>query len=70
MSKHLLVSGGSENWLLADSTDLDGLRRTIEEAMRRGNVLQLPVYLKDRPDAPVTLLVNASAAPTVALVEL
>jgi hypothetical protein len=38
--------------------------------MWSGDVLQLPVYLKDRPDAPVTLLVNASAAPTVALVEL
>lgn len=70
MSEHLLASGGSENWILADSTDLDGLRRTIAEAMRTGDMLQSPVHLKDGRNAPVTLLLNASATPTVAFVEL
>ncbi len=69
MSKHLLLNGGTENWRLADSVDLNGLRETLEAAMRGGEILQLPVYLVDNPAAPVTLLFNGSAVATVALVE-
>ncbi len=70
MSKHLMLNGGAENWLLAETVDLDGLRATIEAAMTDGTVLQMPVYIGDRPDAPVTLLLNAKAAASVVLVEL
>jgi hypothetical protein len=70
MTKHLLLNASGENWRLADQTDLDGLRKTIEAGMQADEVLQLPVYLPDRPDAPVTLLLNCRAVPTVALVEL
>lgn len=70
MTKHLILNGGSENWRLPDGTDIDVLRRTIEDAMQAGDILQLPVFLADRPDAPVTLLLNAAAAPTVVIVDL
>ncbi len=70
VTKHLMLNGGSENWQLADQTDLDGLRKTIEAGMEKGAILQLPVYLSDRPNAPITLLLNCRAAATVALVEL
>lgn len=70
ITKHLILNGGSENWRLPDGTDIDVLRRTIEHAMQTGHVLQVPVYLADRPDAPVTLFLNAAAAPSVEVVEL
>jgi hypothetical protein len=70
MSKHLLINGGTENWRLADTVDLEGLRLAIEAAMQSGEILQMPVLLADAGSAPVTLLLNPAAAAAVALVEL
>jgi len=70
VSKHLILSGGSENWRLSEATNLDELRKAIEESMSSREILQLPVLLPDRPEAPVTLLLNCRAAPSVVLVEL
>ncbi len=70
MSKHLMMSGGAENWILDDHYDLADLGRTLEAAMINGEVLQLEVLLPDNLTAPTTLLFNGQAAAAVALVEL
>lgn len=73
MSKHLMVNADTDfpqDWPLPDSLDEIQLQASLQQAMERGHVVEVPIqFVSDSNATAGTLLLHGARIASVAIVE-
>lgn len=69
--RHVLIidSNVAANWRLREDANPSEVQETIRDAMRSGDVIDVPVQTADDPPKDVMLTVNGGTVTTVTIVE-